>query len=151
MDLEKYLTYPARFILDPHSQGFSVFVRNDGFSKHCFAEFSTCGDDFDDAMFKARDVVITMAEGLIQDRQRVPGADKFQRNDHRIEIPYLVALKIMLSNLMLDLEVSVDTLAAKIGISPKKLVDFLNPRKKTSFDDLAQAFKALGKPLKISY
>ena len=148
MNIEKYLKYPAQFISD--GAGYAVTVKNDGTSEYVFSELPTCGDDWDDAMSMATDVVITMAESLIKEKQTVPGAAEFQKEDIVVKIPYHVALKIMLRNLMLEERYRPADICKKLDWTSQEFNAAMSLRKKTAIDTLASIYEAVGRPLQIS-
>lgn len=148
MNIEKYLKYPAQFIAE--GSGYTVTVKNDGTSEHVFPEFPTCGDDWDDAMKMAVDVVITMAESLIKDRQTVPGAAEFQEGDVTVNLPYHAALKIMLRNTMLEERYRPADICKKLDWTSQEFNAAMSLRKKTAIDTLASIYDAIGRPLQIS-
>ena len=97
----------------------------------------------------AIDVVITMAESLIKDRQMVPGAAEFQESDVTVNIPYHAALKILLRNTMLEERYRPADVCKKLDWTSQEFNAALSLRKKTAIDTLAAVFEAIGRPLKI--
>lgn len=97
----------------------------------------------------AKDLIITLAECFIEEKAVFPAAVPLKQGQFEVKLPYHVALKIMLRNLMTTEQCRITDLALYSGVSKQKVRKQLDLRRKTHIDTLAQFFKALGHPLKI--
>ncbi len=152
MNIHDYLVYSAD--LTPEDSGFYyVAVKHAPFSEEILVcqEWNTQGEDQEDAVDMAKDLIITLAECFIEEKAVFPAAVPLKQGQFEVKLPYHVALKIMLRNLMTTEQCRITDLALYSGVSKQKVRKQLDLRRKTHIDTLAQFFKALGHPLKIEY
>lgn len=149
MQLNDYLFYPA--ILEKEGDAYNVAVKNDGSSSACCDTYYTCGENLEDALFMAQDVILAMSDSLIKDRQKVPsGKVEVKEATHIITLKCHQALKIMLRNAMLEERYRPVDICKKMGISSQKLNQILDLYKNTNLEDLYSIFKVIGRPLQIT-
>ena len=97
----------------------------------------------------ALDALLLLASGIGEFGWVFPSNGK--EADLVVDIPPILALKIILRNAMVKAKVKPSALAKKLGVSPQSLNQTLSmSRKSTKFDVLFQAFEALGLPLNVS-
>ena len=148
MDISDYLTYPA--IIKENDGVFLVEIKNDGSCSKCFDTFYTEGASLENAIAMAQDCILTMVDGLIKEREMVPGGKvDLQNKTHLITLKYHQAIKIMLRNLMIQERYRPVDICKKLNISSQKLNQILDLYKSTNIDDLAMCFDCINKPLKI--
>lgn len=148
MKLKNYLIYPAEFISD--GKGYAVTIFHESVeNKHYSDDWITCGNDYSDAVEMARDCIVTWAETFFDNKIVFPKALPLKAGQIGIELPYHVALKIALRNLMMKDNVRITTLAECSQKSKQNVFNSLSLRKKTHIDTLAEYFRIAGHPLRI--
>ena len=150
MNIQDYLVYSADLTLED-SGYYYVTVNHAPFSEdiRICQDWYTQGEDQEDAVDMAKDLIITLAECFIEKKAMFPAAVHLKQGQFEVKLPYHVALKIMLRNLMITEQCRITDLAPYSGVSKQKVRKQLDLRRKTHIDTLAQFFKALGHPLKI--
>ena len=150
MNIQNYLVYSADLTLED-SGYYYVVVNHVPFSEGIpiCQDWYTQGEDQEDAVDMAKDLIVTLAESFIEVKAMFPAAVPLTQGQFEVKLPYHVALKIMLRNLMITEQCRITDLAQYTGVSKQKVRKQLDLRRKTHIDTLAQFFKALGHPLKI--
>ncbi|MDH2999499.1 antitoxin [Chelonobacter oris] len=133
--------YPAKFEKEENS--YSVTFRD-------IPEAITCGDDLDDALFMAKDALLTAMDFYFEDRRAVPPPSLAQDGEYLIELPLSVSAKVLLLNEMVAQNISNVELAKRIKVKPQEVQRITNLEHTTKIDTLARAFAALGKNLNLS-
>ena len=133
--------YPAKF--EKEESGYSVTFRD-------IPEAITCGDDLDDALFMAKDALLTAMDFYFEDRRTVPQPRKAEEGEYLIELPLSVSAKVLLLNEMVAQNISNVELAKRIKVKPQEVQRITNLEHTTKIDTLARAFAALGKNLNLS-
>lgn len=136
------MKYPASFTPDPDG-GYVVTFRD-------IPEAITQGDDDDEAMFMARDV-LREAMGIYFDEKRpVPMPSQAQRDERLVDLPISVAAKVLLLNEMLTQKVNASELGRRLGASPQTAARLTDLEHATKIDQIDAALQALGKRLAVS-
>ena len=133
--------YPAKF--EKEESGYSVTFRD-------IPEAITCGDDLDDALFMAKDALLTAMDFYFEDRRTVPQPSEAEEGEYLIELPLSVSAKVLLLNEMVAQNISNVELAKRIKVKPQEVQRITNLEHTTKIDTLACAFAALGKNLNLS-
>ncbi len=133
--------YPAKF--EKEESGYSVTFRD-------IPEAITCGDDLDDALFMAKDALLTAMDFYFEDRRTVPQPSEAEEGEYLIELPLSVSAKVLLLNEMVAQNISNVELAKRIKVKPQEVQRITNLEHTTKIDTLARAFAALGKNLNLS-
>lgn len=150
MNIHDYLVYSADLIPEDDG-GYCVVVHHAEFSEDLpfCQEWHTQGEDQEDAVEMAKGLLIILAESFIEEKALFPAAVPLKEGQFEVRLPYHVALKIMIRNLMRTERYRITDLAAHTGASKQNIRSQLDLRKKTHIDTLAEFFKAMGHPLKI--
>lgn len=133
--------YPAKF--EKEESGYSVTFRD-------IPEAITCGDDLDDALFMAKDALLTAMDFYFEDCRTVPQPSQAEEGEYLIELPLSVSAKVLLLNEMVAQNISNVELAKRIKVKPQEVQRITNLEHTTKIDTLARAFAALGKNLNLS-
>lgn len=130
---------------------YPVILEKDG--KGIFVHFPdipealTQGDNREDALFMARDALLTAFEFYFEDNRPVP-APSVEGEDF-ISVPASVAAKVILLNTMLEQGVTNAELARRMGISPAAAQRVVTLGHATKIDTIESALNALGKQLDL--
>ena len=65
------VTYPAIFYEEKEGEGYSVFLPD-------FNNASTCGEDLNDAIYMAQDLIATLILDCIENKTQIPKASKIE-------------------------------------------------------------------------
>ena len=65
------VTYPAIFYEEKEGEGYSVFLPD-------FNNASTCGEDLNDAIYMAQDLITTLILDFIENKTQIPKASKIE-------------------------------------------------------------------------
>lgn len=142
MKLNDYLHYPIALYKDE----LGMFVVTCPSVPECITQGKTEKECIDMAL----DALLLLASGIGEFGWVFPPSNG-EKADLVVDIPPILALKIMLRNAMLKEKVKPTALAKKLGVSPQSLSQTLSmSRRSTKFDALFQAFEALGAPLDVS-
>lgn len=134
--------YPARF--DKEDSGYTVTFRG-------IPEAVTCGDDFNDALSMAEDVLISAIEVYFNGDKRFPAPNDTLESDERwVFLPDHIYAKVLLHNTMLEMNVSKAELARLSNIRPPEIQRILTPRHATKIDTISRLLKCLNKRLHLS-
>lgn len=132
------MLYPAIFTKE--ANGYSVIFRD-------IPEAITCGDDWEDAMFMAKDALITALDFYFEDQRTVPPPSPAQADDVLIELPASLYAKVLLLNEMVKQKISNVELARRIDVRPQEMQRITNLKHPTKIDTIAKSLSALGKQL----
>lgn len=132
------MLYPAIFTKE--ANGYSVIFRD-------IPEAITCGDDWEDAVFMAKDALITALDFYFEDQRTVPPPSPAQANDVLIELPASLYAKVLLLNEMVKQKISNVELARRIHVRPQEMQRITNLNHPTKIDTIAKSLSALGKQL----
>lgn len=132
------MLYPAIFTKEVN--GYSVIFRD-------IPEAITCGDDWEDAMFMAKDALITALDFYFEDQRTVPPPSSAQADDVLIELPASLYAKVLLLNEMVKQKISNVELARRIDVRPQEMQRITNLNHPTKIDTIAKSLSALGKQL----
>ncbi|PLY41178.1 antitoxin [Janthinobacterium sp. ROICE36] len=136
------MKYPASFTPDPDG-GYVVTFRD-------IPEAITQGDDDDEAMFMARDVLREAMSIYFDEKRPVPMPSKAQRDERLVDLPISVAAKVLLLNEMLTQKVNASELSRRLGASPQTAARLTDLEHATKIDQIDAALQALGKRLEVS-
>jgi antitoxin HicB len=134
--------YPARFELDRPSGSYTV----------TFPDFDwgvTQGDDLDDAMFMARDLLKIFLEDCIQQRQPFPKPSKRGRGYRTVSLPALEEAKVVLYAAVREAGLRNADLARRLRQPVAHVDRLLDLRRRSKMDDIEAALRALGKSISI--
>jgi antitoxin HicB len=134
--------YPARFELDRPSGSYTV----------TFPDFDwgvTQGDDLDDAMFMARDLLKIFLEDCIQQRQPLPKPSKRGRGYRTVSLPALEEAKVVLYAAVREAGLRNADLARRLRQPVAHVDRLLDLRRRSKMDDIEAALRALGKSISI--
>ncbi len=132
------MLYPAIFTKE--ANGYSVIFRD-------IPEAITCGDDWEDAVFMAKDALITALDFYFEDQRTVPPPSPAQADDVLIELPASLYAKVLLLNEMVKQKISNIELARRIDVRPQEMQRITNLNHPTKIDTIAKSLSALGKQL----
>lgn len=135
------MLYPA--IFTPDEGRFVVRFRD-------IPEAITQGDDESDALFMAKDVLISSMDFYFEDKRPVPLPSRPEPGERLIALPASVAAKVLLLNEMLAQNVGPSDLSRRMSTTPQDINRLIDLRHATKIDKLEQAFVALGKRLELS-
>lgn len=133
--------YPATF--EKEGDGYNVTFRD-------IPEAITCGDDLSDALFMAKDALLTAMDFYFEDHRPVPQPSAAQEGEYLIELPLSVSAKVLLLNEMIAQNISNVELAKRINVKPQEVQRITNLAHATKIDTIGRAFAALGKNLNLS-
>ncbi|GAB3416717.1 type II toxin-antitoxin system HicB family antitoxin [Massilia agilis] len=134
------MKYPATFTREP--EGIVVAFRD-------LPEAITQGDDEDDAMVMARDVLRETMGVYLSEKRPVPLPSKARRGEQLVELPPSVAAKVFLMNEMLAQDVAPSELARRMGTTRQEVNRLTDLEHSTKIDRIADAISALGKHLEL--
>ncbi|MBE2895583.1 type II toxin-antitoxin system HicB family antitoxin [Pasteurellaceae bacterium HPA106] len=135
------MLYPAKF--EKEGDGFNVTFRD-------IPEAITCGDDYEDAVFMAKDALLTAMDFYFEDQRPVPLPSKPRKDEVLIDLPPSVFAKVLLLNEMLSQQISNVDLAKRINVKPQEMQRITNLSHNTKIDTIGKALSALGKHLQLS-
>jgi antitoxin HicB len=134
--------YPARFERDRRSGSYTV----------TFPDFDwgiTQGDDLDDAMEMARDVLKILLDDCIEQRKPLPGASKKGRGYRIVSLPASEEAKVVLYAAMREAGLRNSDLARRLRQLVAYVDRLLNLHRRSKMDDIEAALAALGKTISI--
>jgi len=134
------MKYPAKFL--PDTGGFVVTFRD-------IPEAITQGDDDADAVFMAKDVLLSSMDFYFDDKRKVPLPSPAQPGERLIPLPASVAAKILLLNEMIEQKVGPSELARMTNTSPQAVNRLIDLKHTTKIDKIEEALEALGRQLKL--
>ncbi len=113
-----------------------------------FPEAVAIGDDEDDALANAIEILeIAIAEKIAR-REAIPAPSK-ARNNPTVTLPTQVAVKVLLYQTMRDEKVRKAELARRLHTRPNTVERLLDLRHASRMDQLDAAFASLGKRLVV--
>ena len=143
MNFKDYSAYPATLIVSPEG-GFTVKVSGIG---GVISE----GDSRKEAVKNTLAALADMANYYLDEKQPIPPAPPIREGEEMIELPFVMALKLMIRNLMLEKGISQRALAVSVGSSPQLVAQTLDlARTRTSVDALIAYLRELGMDLEVS-
>lgn len=114
-----------------------------------FPEAITQGENRENALRHAADVLESAIDWYIAEGKPVPEPSKAKRGQHVVELPASYTAKILLLNEMSRQKVRPAELARRLKVSPQEVTRLLNVHHATKIDGIASALKALGKTMEI--
>jgi antitoxin HicB len=135
------LRYPAQFKAAEEG-GFVVTFPD-------IPEAITQGEDEEDAMLHAADVLESAIDGYIEDGIHIPAPSKLKRGQHLVELPASYAAKVLLLNEMMTQKIRPADLARRLRVTPQEITRLIDIRHTSRIDGIATALKALGKTMEI--
>ena len=143
MNFTDFSAYPATFISSPEG-GFTVKVSG---IEGAISE----GDTKEEAIRNAVSAIADMANYYLDEKRAIPPAPAVKAGEELIELPFVMVLKLLIRNLVLEKGVSQKALAQAVGSSPQLISQSLDlTRTRTSVDSLIGYFGALGYALRVS-
>lgn len=135
------MRYPAH--LEPQPEGGFTVTFPD------IPEAITQGEDVEDALLHAADVLESAMDYYIEEGKAIPAPSKPKRGQHVVELPASYTAKILLLNEMAAQKVRPAELARRMKITRQEVNRLIDCRHASKIDGIAQALKALGKTLEI--
>ncbi len=135
------LRYPANF--EAAEEGGFVVTFPD------IPEAITQGEDVEDALLHAADVLESALDFYIEEGLPIPVPSKLKRGQHWVELPASYAAKILLLNEMALQKVRPVDLARRLQMTPQEVTRLIDLHHTSKIDGIALALKALGKTLEI--
>lgn len=132
--------YPASIVKE--DDGYTVTFRD-------IPEAITCGDSLEDALFMAKDALLTSMDFYFEDRRKVPLPSKAKKDEHLIELSPSVFAKVLLLNELIEQGISNVELAKRINVKPQEVQRIVNLEHTTKIDTINKALAALGKSLEL--
>ena len=134
--------YPARFQHNRPSGTYTV----------TFPDFDwgvTQGDDLDDAMFMARDLLKIFFEDCIENRKPLPKPTKTGRGYRTVSLSALEEAKVVLYAALRETGLRNTDLARRLRQPVAHVDRLLDLRRRSKMDDIETALRALGKSISI--
>jgi antitoxin HicB len=134
--------YPARFQLNRPSGTYTV----------TFPDFDwgvTQGDDLDDAMVMAQDILKILLQDLIDHRKALPTPSKKGRGYRIVSLSALEEAKVVLYAAMREAGLRNADLARRLHQPVAHVDRLLNLRRRSKMDYIEAALAALGKTISI--
>jgi antitoxin HicB len=134
--------YPARFRRNRPSGTYTV----------TFPDFDwgvTQGDDLDDAMEMAKDVLEILLNDCIERRQPLPKPSKRGRGYRTVSLPALEEAKVVLYAALRESGLRNADLARRLRQPVAHVERLLDLRRRSKMDDIEAALAALGKSISI--
>jgi len=135
------LRYPAHF--EAAEEGGYVVTFPD------IPEAITQGEDVEDALLHAADVLESALDYYIEEGLPIPVPSKPKRGQHLVELPASYAAKILLLNEMAAQKVRPAELARRLKVTPQEVTRLIDLHHTSKIDGIAGALKALGKTMEI--
>lgn len=135
------MKYPANF--QKTENGYVVGFRD-------IPEAITQGSTYKEAVMMAEDALLTALDFYFEDNRLVPMPSAALEGEILIDMPASAFIKVLLLNTMLEQRVTQSVLAKRMGVRPQQVTRLVNLKHTTKIDNLACAFKALGKELLVS-
>lgn len=135
------MKYPANF--QKTENGYVVGFRD-------IPEAVTQGSTYKEAVMMAEDALLTALDFYFEDNRLVPMPSAALEGEILIDMPASAFIKVLLLNTMLEQRVTQSVLAKRMGVRPQQVTRLVNLKHTTKIDNLACAFKALGKELLVS-
>lgn len=114
-----------------------------------FPEAITQGEDVEDALLHAADVLESVLDYYIEDGLPIPAPSKLKRGQHLVELPASYAAKVLLLNEMRTQKIRPADLARRLRVTPQEITRLIDIRHTSRIDGIATALKALGKTMEI--
>jgi antitoxin HicB len=112
-------------------------------------EAITQGEDVEDALLHAADVLESALDYYIEEGLPIPAPSKLKRGQHVVELPASYAAKILLLNEMAAQKVRPAELARRLKMTRQEVNRLIDWRHTSKIDGIAGALKVLGKNLEI--
>ncbi|MGD0294933.1 MAG: type II toxin-antitoxin system HicB family antitoxin [Terracidiphilus sp.] len=135
------LQYPANF--EPAEEGGFVITFPD------IPEAISQGEDVEDAMVHAADVLESALDWYLEDERPIPAPSKPKRGQYLIELPASLSAKVLLVNEMVSQKIRPAELARRLKVTPQEVTRLIDVHHTTKIDGIAVALKALGKTLEM--
>jgi len=135
------LKYPAYF--EPAEEGGFVITFPD------IPEAISQGEDVEDAMVHAADVLESALDWYLKDGRPIPAPSKPKRGQYMIELPASLSAKVLLVNEMIAQKIRPAELARRLKVTPQEVTRLIDVHHTTKIDGIAVALKALGKTMEI--
>ena len=135
------LRYPAH--LEPQEEGGYVVTFPN------IPEAITQGEDVEDALLHAADVLESALDYYIEAGLPTPAPSKPKRGQRLVELPASYAAKILLLNEMAAQKVRPAELARRLRVTRQEVNRLIDWRHTSKIDGIAVALKALGKTMEI--
>lgn len=135
------MQYPALFAPAPEG-GYVVTFRD-------IPEAITQGDDDDEAMEMAEDVLISAMDFYFEDKRPVPPPSRPNPGERMVPLPASVAAKVLLLNEMLAQKVGPSELARRLKTSPQVVNRLIELQHATKIDKVEEALGCLGRRLEM--
>ncbi|HJV00260.1 MAG TPA: type II toxin-antitoxin system HicB family antitoxin [Burkholderiaceae bacterium] len=135
------MRYPALFA--PATEGGYVVTFRD------IPEAITQGDDDDEAMEMAEDVLVSAMDFYFEDKRPVPPPSHPEPGERMVALPASVAAKVLLLNEMLAQKVGPSELARRLKTSPQVVNRLIELQHATKIDKVEEALECLGRRLEM--
>lgn len=113
-------------------------------------EMNSVGDTEDEALHEATDGLITALSLYIDTRRPIPSASKIKPQQHIVQLPTLIKLKLALWQAMHEKDIKKSDLAKQLNVHPPQVDRLLDLLHSSKLDPLENALESLGKRLSVS-
>src|ERR1017187_5050172 len=120
------LRYPANFKADKEG-GFVVTFPD-------IPEAITQGEDVEDALLHAADVLESALDYYIEEGLTIPAPSKLRRGQRVVELPASVAAKVLLLNEMMTQKIRPADLARRLRVTPQEITRLIDIRHTSRID-----------------
>ncbi len=135
------MKYPACFA--PETGGFVVTFRD-------IPEAVTQGDDVEEALAMAKDVLLASMEVYFDEKRQVPPPSAALPGERLIPLPASIAVKVLLLNEMLAQAVIPAELARRMATTRQEVNRLIDLAHTTRIDRIEDAMTALGRDLQLT-
>lgn len=112
-------------------------------------EAITQGEDVEDALLHAADVLESALDYYIEEGLPIPAPSKPKRGQRLVELPASLSAKVLLLQEMASQKVRPAELARRMKVTPQEVNRLIDFRHTSKIDGIAGALKALGKSMEI--
>lgn len=134
--------YPVK-LTDNRQGGFMLEFRD-------LPEVNTEIWDVSELQSVGTDALVTALDICFELNRRFPEPSEPREGELTVDLPFSVAVKMLLLNTMVAGSIRPCDLARRMKVTPQEVNRIVNLRHTTKIDTLEKAFKALGKELKLS-
>ncbi len=114
-----------------------------------FPEAHTFGDDYNEALARAADLLEDVLADYIENRQDIPVPSKVRKQDRSVTLPVLTEAKVRLYREMRSSGIRKAELARRLGCHMRQVDRLLDLHHASRLDQLESAFAALNKRIVI--
>ncbi|MCP1312996.1 MULTISPECIES: type II toxin-antitoxin system HicB family antitoxin [unclassified Halomonas] len=134
------MRYPIK--IEPDTVGYMATCRD-------LPEFVAADEDQDSTLVNAVELLETTLGIYIDERRRVPAPSEAQEGEHLVAVPLSTAIKVLLSDALIDAGWRKADLARALGVAPVQIDRLLDVNHKSKLAQLEAALGALGRRLEV--